>query len=508
MSGISIRRARCITRAASAPASPTQELAALRTRLDRLAADAPPGMLVAGDPLDRTIRWVRPELVVEVQFIGWSGAGRLRHAVYLGLREDKAPREVVREAADPEAPRRPATQSGGRRRSPGRGAAARRTGGCRAPASSSKTRTVVARPPRRAAVIVGGIELTHADRALWPGISKRALAEYWLAVAPFRAARAGAPAARDRALPGRDRRRALLPEARPRPAAAGGARGQAGGSPYLAIDDAAGLVSLAQMAAIELHPWGAAEADALHPDLLVFDLDPGEDVPFTEVVRAAHVLRERLERLGLGAFCRTTGGKGLHVVVPLAPRAEWEEAKAFCRAFAERLSEEQPKRFLPRLAKAERRGRILIDWLRNGLGATAIGSFCPRARPGATVATPLAWAEVDAKLDPHAFTLASVPSAWPGVAPRPGAGSSRHAAPCRVSPRSTARPRRRLRPLRPGRGSWSPPDRSRGGEALRPTISVPVQAPGEVERRDEQRRPVQPSSLSRWASTWPSSSPS
>ena len=293
------------------------------------------------------------------------------------------------------------------------------------PRRQPKTRTVVARPPRRAAVLVGGIELTHPDRALWPGISKRALAEYWLAVAPFALPfLAHRPLAIVRCPDGiggehffQKRGRGLLPPAV--------REGEAASSPYLAIDDAAGLVSLAQIAAIELHPWGAAEADALHPDLLVFDLDPGEDVPFAEVVRAAQMLRERLERLGLGAFCRTTGGKGLHVAVPLAPRAGWEEAKAFCRSFAETLSNEQPQRFLPRLAKLERRGRILIDWLRNGLGATAIGAFCPRARPGAIVATPLAWSEVTARLDPRAFTLASLPrrlagrgaAAWDGFEP-------------------------------------------------------------------------------------------
>jgi bifunctional non-homologous end joining protein LigD len=164
------------------------------------------------------------------------------------------------------------------------------------------------------------------------------------------------------------------------------------------------------MSAIEIHPWGATEADPLHPDRLIFDLDPGEGVAFTEVVKAAHDVRNKLQRLGLVPFCRTTGGKGLHVVISLVPRADWEEAKAWCRAFAELMSLEQPDKYVPMLSKAERRGRILIDWLRNAIGNTAIGSYCPRARPGAGVATPLAWSEVTPKLDPSSFTLKTVPA--------------------------------------------------------------------------------------------------
>ncbi len=142
----------------------------------------------------------------------------------------------------------------------------------------------------------------------------------------------------------------------------------------------------------------------------MFDLDPGEGVAFPEVVAAALDVRDRLQRLGLTSFCRTTGGKGLHVVVPLTPAAAWAEVKTWCRAFAELMGAEQPARYLTKVAKAERRGRILIDWLRNALGATAIASFCPRARPGATVATPLAWAEVTSRLDPGAFTIQTVPA--------------------------------------------------------------------------------------------------
>ncbi len=152
---------------------------------------------------------------------------------------------------------------------------------------------------------------------------------------------------------------------------------------------------MAQISAIELHAWGATEADPLHPDQAVFDLDPGEGVAFTDVVQAAHDVRDQLQRLKLESFCRTTGGKGLHVVVPLDPAADWDTVKPFCRAFAETMSNEQPDRYLPTMKKADRRGKILIDWLRNGLGATAVASFCPRARPGATVAMPLAWDAVN-----------------------------------------------------------------------------------------------------------------
>jgi bifunctional non-homologous end joining protein LigD len=157
---------------------------------------------------------------------------------------------------------------------------------------------------------------------------------------------------------------------------------------------------------------------------MVFDLDPGEGVAFADVVKAALDLRDQLGRLGLQSFCRTTGGKGLHLVVPLEPVADWDVVKPFCRAFAETLSQEQPDRFLSTVKKVDRKGRILIDWLRNGLGATAVASLSPRAREGATVATPLAWEEVNRRLDPARFTLRTIPDRlarqrddpWPGFA--------------------------------------------------------------------------------------------
>jgi bifunctional non-homologous end joining protein LigD len=185
--------------------------------------------------------------------------------------------------------------------------------------------------------------------------------------------------------------------------------GTVSGAPYLAIDDADGLVAMAQMSAIELHAWGAAETNPLHPDQIVFDLDPGEGVAFDEVVRAALDVRNSLKRLGLVSFCRTTGGKGLHIVAPLTPKADWDATKKFCRSFAEAMSQTEPTRFLAHLKIADRGGRILIDWLRNGMGATAVASFSPRARPGALVATPIDWDEVKSGLDPSAFTIRTVP---------------------------------------------------------------------------------------------------
>jgi bifunctional non-homologous end joining protein LigD len=395
-----------------------RELTALRRRLDGMKTPPPKALLVAGDPLDRAIQWVRPELVAEVQYAAWSGAGRVRHAVYLGLREDKPAAQVVRDVADPEAPREVFTSrgtAGAIARSPRRWKGAVPPvqdpvrDGARAARPAAAARIVVARAPKRAEATMGSVTLTHPDRQLWPDITKRDLADYWTKLA-------------EHALPGIAHRPLSIVRC---PDGIAGERffqknghghlphqireGAVSGQPYLAIDDLDGLVALTQMSAIELHPWGAAEADPLHPDRLVFDLDPGEGVAFPQVVAAAQDVRARLRRLGLESFCRTTGGKGLHVVVPLTPEADWNRAKPFCHAFAETMVQDAPDKYLAHVKIADRTGRILVDWLRNGLGATAVSSYCPRARPGAGVATPLAWDEVTPKLDPAAFTVLTVP---------------------------------------------------------------------------------------------------
>ena len=216
----------------------------------------------------------------------------------------------------------------------------------RAAAKRGESSSTVAGPPRRSArrgVTAGDIELTHPDRELWPGITKRDLTEYWAAIAQH-------------ALPGLVRRPLAIVRC---PEGINGShffqkhghgalpsavrQGEAAGQPYLAIDNAAGLIAMAQISAIELHAWGATEARSLSPDQIVFDLDPGEGVNFDEVVQAAIDVRDQLVRLGLESFCRTTGGNGLHVVVPLEPIAEWDEIKLFCRTFAEVLGREEPE---------------------------------------------------------------------------------------------------------------------------------------------------------------------
>jgi bifunctional non-homologous end joining protein LigD len=427
-----------------------RELVSLRTRLDALQAGPPENLLMAGDPIDGSVQWVRPELVGEVEYTAWSGSGRLRHPVWLGIREDKAPREVVREIADPEAERtvfRP-RDGGIIRKSRGWKGAIPPVSRPTLTKAAEPARIVVAKAPRKPGTTIGDVELTHPDRELWPGITKRDLAEYWLAVA-------------DHALPGLAHRPLSILRC---PDGIGGEHffqknghghlplqireGSVSGSPYLAIDDVNGLVALTQMSAIELHPWGAREADPLHPDQLVFDLDPGEGVTFPTVIQAALDVRDRLRQLGLASFCRTTGGKGLHVVVPIEPTADWDTAKRFCRAFAELMTEQEPARFLAHLKIADRRGRILIDWLRNGLGATAVASFCPRARPGATVATPLAWNEVKSGLDPAAFTVRTIPDRLKRLKHDPWDGFAE----CRQRlPQAEAAPPRRPAPPRGGR---------------------------------------------------------
>jgi bifunctional non-homologous end joining protein LigD len=177
---------------------------------------------------------------------------------------------------------------------------------------------------------------------------------------------------------------------------------------YLVVDDATALLSIVQMDVVELHTWNATTERLEEPDRLVFDLDPGPEVPFAEVVRAARLVREALASIGLAAFVKTTGGVGLHVVAPVVP-APWQECLAFARALADALARHDGRRFTTSFAKRGRERKILVDYLRNNRTNTSVAAFSTRARPGAPVSVPLAWDELSPRLDPGRFTAASVP---------------------------------------------------------------------------------------------------
>lgn len=177
---------------------------------------------------------------------------------------------------------------------------------------------------------------------------------------------------------------------------------------YMAIADVAGLVALAQHGTLEIHTWGARADNVEKPDIAVFDLDPDVELPFDEVTHAALAVRDRLADLGLQSFAKTTGGKGLHVVVPIQRRLAWESLKGLTRRIAEDIAHAAPTRFTTNMAKRARKGKIFLDYLRNGRGATFVAPYSPRARPGALVATPVSWNEVEDGLDPHQFSVASV----------------------------------------------------------------------------------------------------
>lgn len=179
--------------------------------------------------------------------------------------------------------------------------------------------------------------------------------------------------------------------------------------PYGAVNSVAGLVALVQMGVLEMHTWGARRDRIEQPDRITLDLDPDEGLPWTRVVEAALEVRTFLGGLGLASFLKTTGGKGLHLVIPIRRREGWDEVKEFSRAIAAALAADAPGRYTLNVSKASRTGRVLIDYLRNGRGATAIEAFSTRARPGAPVAVPVRWSELGPRLSPGRFDLFRVP---------------------------------------------------------------------------------------------------
>lgn len=178
---------------------------------------------------------------------------------------------------------------------------------------------------------------------------------------------------------------------------------------YMVLDDLDGLLSAVQLGSLELHVWGSHADQVERPDQLIFDLDPDPSVDWDEVVAAALDLRKLLAGMKLESWVKTTGGKGLHVVLPIQRKLDWDQAKAFTKAVSSELTAHAPKRFTVNPSKAQRKGKIFIDYLRNGRGATAVAPYSTRARPGAPVATPLSWTELERGVDPTAFDIGTVP---------------------------------------------------------------------------------------------------
>jgi bifunctional non-homologous end joining protein LigD len=180
--------------------------------------------------------------------------------------------------------------------------------------------------------------------------------------------------------------------------------------PYLYIADLPGLIAMVQIGVLEIHPWGVRVERPDKADRIVFDLDPAEGLGFAAVIAAAREVRARLRTLGLESFVKTTGGKGLHVVVPIEPTAGWGEVKAFAKGVSAQMAADAPGKYLTTASKAARTGRIFIDYLRNDPTSTAVAPYSTRSRPGAPVATPLKWDELGPKLDPKSFTIRTVPA--------------------------------------------------------------------------------------------------
>lgn len=338
------------------------------------------------------IHWVKPELVAEIEFAGWTGDGQVRQAAFKGLREDKPAEEVTTEEPAPADQATPDNKPGPKQQN-------RRSG---------------------AKAEVMGVLLSSPDKPLWPDedqpVTKEDLAHYYQSVGDWLIDHVrGRPCSIIRAPDGIGGQQFFQRHAMPGTSNLLELVKIAGEEkPYLQVNRVEGLAALAQVAAVELHPWNCRPGDPETPGRLVFDLDPGPDVSFSQVVETARELRDRLDALGLVSFCKTTGGKGLHVVTPLKSDSRkspgWDEAKDFAHRLCDLMAEEQPDLYVTKMAKKLRKGRIFLDYLRNDRMATAVAPLSPRARPGATVSMPLTWSQVRSDLDPTRFTIRTVPS--------------------------------------------------------------------------------------------------
>ncbi len=353
--------------------------------------------------------WVKPQLVAEIAFTEWSNDGALRHPSFQGLREDKKAEDVVRE--EPVSNKR----NGGAAPPRGKRVATRAAHGKSAAAAEA------------AADEIAGVKLSHPEKELFPEakLTKRDLARYYEKISDWML-----PHLRDRPLAlvrcpdgwhqqcfyqkHADRSihpavtRVEVPEAK-------------GSGTYCAANSLQALVALVQWGVIELHPWGSRVPKLERPDRLIFDFDPDEGMRWNQVVEAVNALRALLDDLGLESFLKTTGGKGLHVFVPIRATLDWQEARGFTKAVADTLVNTFPDRFIATASKAQRKGKIFIDYLRNASGATAIAAYGIRARENAPVSTPIAWTDLATDVRFDHFNVRNIPERLSGLREDPWA---------------------------------------------------------------------------------------
>ncbi len=393
-------------------------LAELHGKLTPLAVEAAPVENPPKGADARGVHWVEPKLVAEVSYTEMTADGSLRHPTFQGLRDDKPAREVRLEAAT-ELP-----------------AAAR--------AVETPTRPANAKP---------SYAITNPEKVLYPesGITKRELLDYYALVA-------------DRMLPHVANRPLSLVRApngigkqtffqkHPGKGTPAGLRSidireREGKQPYSVIDDEKGLFGLVQLGVLEVHTWGSRADDFEHPDVLVFDLDPDEGLEYGAVIQAALTVRRIFEQAKLESFVKTTGGKGLHVCIPVTPDLDWEQARTFTGHVAEAMVADAPNLYLATATKAKRKGKIFIDYLRNGRGATFIAPYSTRAREHAPIAVPLEWDELSPSLPPNHFTVRNIEARLARLKRDPFEGMARSRQ--RLRPQSPPEPNAAPKPQKP-----------------------------------------------------------
>jgi bifunctional non-homologous end joining protein LigD len=377
----------------------------LLPQLKEVESKTSPFAAGASPPKESNMHWARPELVAEIAFAGWTGDGNVRQAAFKGLRSDKPADEVTAEE--------PVTAEKAKLAKPQPKAQPRSKPAAGKAVAKSKAAT------SSGPAVVMGVSISHPDKPLWPDkppITKLELARYFEEVGDWMIEHLkGRPCSLVRTPDGINGAQKFFQ----RHAMPGGShllsevKVSGDRKPYLQIDRVEALAAVAQIGATELHPWNSQPDVPDLPGRLVFDLDPAPDVKFAEVIKAALEVRKRIEKLGLVAFCKTTGGKGLHVVTPLTPdkkSPDWDAAKMFAKEICRRIADAEPDRFVLNMAKKERGGKIFLDYLRNDRTSTAVAPLSPRARDGAPVSMPIEWSQVKAGLDPAKYTIRTAPA--------------------------------------------------------------------------------------------------